>query len=51
MHVAGSVSVMTTIYSIMVKMAAPVTEHRTKAPRSIYVMGGGGGGGGGGEMA
>ena len=39
MHVAGSVSVMTTIYSIMVKMAAPVTEHRTKAPRSIYVMG------------
>ena len=31
---------MTTIYSIMVKMAAPVTEHCSKAPRTrkIYVM-------------
>ena len=39
-HVAGPVSVMTTIYSIMVKMAAPVTEHCSKAPRTtkIYVM-------------
>ena len=40
MHVAGRVSVMTTIYSIMVKMATPVTEHCSKAPRTriIYVM-------------
>ena len=40
LHVAGRVSVMTTIYYIMVKMAAPVTEHCSKAPqtRKIYVM-------------
>ena len=31
---------MTTIYSIIVKMATPVTEHCSKAPRTrkIYVM-------------
>ena len=31
---------MTTIYSIMVKMAAPVTEHGSKAPRTrkVYLM-------------
>ena len=36
-HVAGR---MTTIYSIMLKMAAPVTEHCSKAPgtRNVYVM-------------
>ena len=39
-HVASRVSVMTTIYSIMLKMAAPVTEHYSKAPRTrkVYVM-------------
>ena len=39
-HVASRVSVMTTIYSIMLKMAAPVTEHCSKAPqtRKVYVM-------------
>ena len=41
-HVASRVSVMTTIYSIMLKvaMAAPVTEHCSKAPRTrkVYVM-------------
>ena len=37
MHVAGRVSVMTTIYSIIVKMATPVTEHCSKAGK-IYVM-------------
>ena len=39
-HVADRVSVMTTIYSIMVKMAAPVTKRCSKAPRTrkIYVM-------------
>ena len=33
--------VMTTIYSIMLKMAAPVTKHYSKAPRTrkVYVMG------------
>ena len=41
-HVAGRVSVMTTIYSTMVKMATPVTEHCSKASRTrkvyMYVM-------------
>ena len=39
-HVASRVSVMTTIYSVMLKMAAPVTEHCSKAPRTrkVYVM-------------
>ena len=37
-HVAGCVSVMTIIFSITVKMAAPVTElHFSKAPRTRKV--------------
>ena len=39
-HVASPVAVMTTIYSIMLKMAVPVTKHCSKAPgtRKVYVM-------------
>ena len=37
-HVAGRVSVMTTIYSIMVTMAEPVSEHCSRLPELAISM-------------